>query len=122
MPAAIFQQALFKFQLVASIETKKEIETVLNRKKFDQWRDFDDRMEWLKIYFENLSIVTPTVFFTNSIDPKDNKFLDVAVAAKASVIVCSDDHLLTLHPFREHGGNIEILTLQKFHEMYLLKK
>jgi putative PIN family toxin of toxin-antitoxin system len=32
-------------------------------------------------------------------DPKDNKFLDVAVAGKADVIVSGDQDLLTLHPF-----------------------
>lgn len=34
-------------------------------------------------------------------DPKDNKFLEVAVAGKADVIVSGDEDLLVLHPFRE---------------------
>ena len=32
-------------------------------------------------------------------DPKDNKFLEVAVAGKADVIVSGDQDLLVLHPF-----------------------
>lgn len=32
-------------------------------------------------------------------DPKDDKFLEVAVAGKADVIVSGDEDLLTLHPF-----------------------
>lgn len=33
-------------------------------------------------------------------DPRDNKFLEVAVAGKADVIVSGDSDLLVLHPFR----------------------
>ena len=33
-------------------------------------------------------------------DPKDDKFLEVAVTAKADVIVTGDEDLLVLHPFR----------------------
>ena len=32
-------------------------------------------------------------------DPKDNKFLEVAVAGKADVIISGDQDLLVLHPF-----------------------
>ena len=33
-------------------------------------------------------------------DPKDNKFLELAVSAKASCIITGDKDLLELHPFR----------------------
>ena len=33
-------------------------------------------------------------------DPKDNKFLEAAIAARADVIVTGDADLLALHPFR----------------------
>lgn len=120
-PALILKQAILCFQLVASPQTKHELEDVLKRSKFDKWQTFDFRMVWLNDYLENLEIHIPKRFFTNSADPKDNKFLDIAVESNASAIVCSDDHLLTLNPFREHGGNIDILTLRKFHELYLLR-
>jgi predicted nucleic acid-binding protein len=32
-------------------------------------------------------------------DPKDDKFLEVAVAGRADVIVSGNEDLLTLHPF-----------------------
>jgi putative PIN family toxin of toxin-antitoxin system len=121
-PAFIIKQAILRFQLVASPQTKNELEDVLKRDKFNKWQTFDFRMAWLEAYLRNLEMYTPTQFFTNSIDPKDNKFLDVAVESNASAIICSDDHLLTLHPFKEHGGIIELLTLRKFHELYLLDK
>jgi len=43
-------------------------------------------------------------------DPKDNKYLELAVAANASCIVTGDQDLLVLNPFR----NIPILTSADF--------
>ena len=43
-------------------------------------------------------------------DPKDDKFLDVALTGEAQLIVTGDQDLLALHPF--HG--IEILTPTAF--------
>ena len=33
-------------------------------------------------------------------DPKDNKFLELAVSGQANLIISSDNDLLVLHPFR----------------------
>ncbi|WP_459868116.1 putative toxin-antitoxin system toxin component, PIN family [Endothiovibrio diazotrophicus] len=33
-------------------------------------------------------------------DPKDNKFLELAVAGGASALITGDQDLLALHPFR----------------------
>ena len=120
-PASIYKQALLRCQLVASQETKTEIHAVLSRKKFDAWRPLAVRMAWVNAYFENIGLYAPTERFTNCIDPKDNMFLDVAVAAGASVIVCSDDDLLRLHPFKAHGQHIDILTLRDFQRLYLFE-
>jgi len=43
--------------------------------------------------------VTPTRSITACRDPKDNKFLEVAVAGQAEVLVTGDEDLLVLHPF-----------------------
>ncbi|MEM7127269.1 MAG: putative toxin-antitoxin system toxin component, PIN family [Chloroflexota bacterium] len=43
-------------------------------------------------------------------DPKDNKFLEVAVAGQADAVVSGDDDLQSLHPFR----SISILTPADF--------
>ncbi|BBE51205.1 hypothetical protein OYT1_ch1660 [Ferriphaselus amnicola] len=39
-------------------------------------------------------------------DPRDNKFLALAIVSNADVIVSSDDDLLSLNPY----GNILVLT------------
>ena len=119
VPADIFKQTLLRYQLVASTATKNEIETVLKRKKFDAWRTLDSRMAWLNEYFQNIAEYVPLQHFTDSIDPKDNMFLDIAVASNASAIVCSDPHLLNLHPFHADGAKIDILNLRDFKALYL---
>jgi len=48
-------------------------------------------------------------------DPKDGKFLELAVAAKADVLVSSDVHLLEMHPFR----GVQILQLADFKRQIL---
>jgi len=47
-------------------------------------------------------------------DPKDNKFLELAVAAGASCIVSGDQDLLTLHLF----DNIPILSPADFLKLF----
>lgn len=44
--------------------------------------------------------VDPGIEITACRDPRDNKFLELAVAAKAACIVTGDNDLLALHPFR----------------------
>ena len=43
---------------------------------------------------------TPVEKVTGCRDPKDNKHLQLALAARADVIVSSDNDLLVLHPWR----------------------
>ncbi|GAB4532851.1 MAG: putative toxin-antitoxin system toxin component, PIN family [Anaerolineae bacterium] len=57
--------------------------------------------------------VTPQEHITACRDPKDNKFLEVAVAGKADIIVTGDEDLLALHPF----AGIPILSSAAFLQM-----
>jgi predicted nucleic acid-binding protein len=43
-------------------------------------------------------------------DAKDNKFLALALAAEADALICSDDDLLVMHPWR----GIAIVTPAEF--------
>ena len=45
-------------------------------------------------------------------DPKDNKFLELAICGKADFIITGDDDLLDLDPFRE----LRIITPRDFLE------
>jgi uncharacterized protein len=45
--------------------------------------------------------VEPTERIAACRDPKDDKFLEVAVAGKADALATGDEDLLTLHPFQD---------------------
>jgi predicted nucleic acid-binding protein len=55
-------------------------------------------------------LVVVTDIVTDCRDPKDNKFLELALSGQATHIVSGDEDLLVVHPF--HG--ILILTPQAF--------
>jgi putative PIN family toxin of toxin-antitoxin system len=85
---------------------------VLSRKQFRRYfSDEDIRMfgavitktaEWIEVGGE----------IKECRDPKDNKFLEVAVSGGASHLVTGDSDLLALHPFR----GVQIIAPQKFLE------
>ena len=45
-------------------------------------------------------LVRPTVLFADCRDPKDDKYLELALEAGAETITSSDDDLVVLHPWR----------------------
>jgi uncharacterized protein len=114
-PAHIFRRALLHFELVATPQTLAELAQVLGRPKFDTWRPHQVRMAWLQHYVANVVEYQPKNQVKDCRDPKDNKFLDAALAASANVIVSSDNDLLVLHPY----GDIDVLNLQEFRQKYL---
>jgi putative PIN family toxin of toxin-antitoxin system len=87
--------------LLASDATLQELGDVLGRPKFDPYISRADRAEFI----QRLSGVTRVVPILRKIsacrDPRDDKFLDVAVAGDARAIITGDKDLLALHPF--HG-------------------
>ena len=54
--------------------------------------------------------IEPTEAIAECRDPKDNKYLELAVAGQAECIITGDQDLLVLHPFK----GIDILTVQEF--------
>ncbi len=50
----------------------------------------------------------------NHVDPKDNKFLELALAGNATCIITGDKDLLVLNPFR----NIQIISPKEFLEQF----
>ncbi len=58
------------------------------------------RADLLGQFHAAAAVVVPTVSVTDCRDSKDNKYLELALAAKAVTIVSSDDDLLVLHPWR----------------------
>jgi putative PIN family toxin of toxin-antitoxin system len=102
---------LDKGRLVISEPALQEFTDVIVRKKFDKYFSDDaERLEAIDKIEKNAVIFFPKEIITSCRDPKDNKFLELAVAAGASCIITGDKDLLILHPFR----NIPVLNAADF--------
>ncbi|HVS93050.1 MAG TPA: putative toxin-antitoxin system toxin component, PIN family [Mucilaginibacter sp.] len=97
-------------EVVFSDATFSEFTQVLFRPKFDKYLTDERRLQTIaKLKADTLRYNVLTVL-TVCRDPKDNKFLELAVDSKAACIITGDKDLLILHPFRE----ISILTASEF--------
>jgi len=118
-PDSIPRQALLtaaaSATLCASPATMAELERVLMRDKFDRYLDPSARREFLELYRRHARLFNVTAAEEAALpqpcrDPRDNKFLALAVYCAADALVSSDDDLLVLHPYQ----GIPILTPKEF--------
>jgi uncharacterized protein len=86
------------FALSAAVDT--EIAEVLDRPKFAGAIPLARRQRVLEILRRAAVWFEPLVRVTECRDPKDDKYLELALAAGAETIVSSDDDLLVLDPWR----------------------
>lgn len=93
-----------------SEETLTELSDVLSWTKFDRYVSREDRQHFLRLLGGITRVISITQQVAACRDPKDDKFLDVALSGKAHMILTEDRDLLELHPF--HG--IEILSPASF--------
>ena len=110
VPRQAFDRALEHGTLLMSSATVAELNAVLRRPRFDTYVHEDERLEFLAILLRDVELVEVTAVVTDCRDPKDNKFLELALNGKATHIVSGDEDLLVLHSFR----GIPILTPQGF--------
>jgi len=86
------------FALSAAVEA--EIVEVLDRPRFARAIPSERRDHILGVVREAAVWFEPGVHIVDCRDPKDDKYLELALAAGAEIIVSSDDDLLVLHPWR----------------------
>ncbi len=99
--------------LLLSQEVEDEYRDVLFRPKFDRYVSIERRRRILDIILMSAQTIEPTNIVRECIDLKDDKYLTLAAAGNADVIVSSDvHHLLSMHPWR----GISILSPAKFLE------
>lgn len=101
VPAQALEYARTHFKIAVSTETLTELTKVLSRDYLARYRTVDERETFLVLYSELSEIIAITEHVTDCRDPKDNKFLDLALAANARILVSSDSDLLVLHPYRD---------------------
>lgn len=99
--AKAFDQVLNLGKIAISSSTIEELKEVLYRMKFDKYFLDNERAVLIDKIKKNSKLFLPTETITACRDSKDNKFLELAVAANASCLITGDKDLLILHPFRD---------------------
>lgn len=99
-PAQALEKAVTKAQLVATMETLRELIEKLHPPKFDRYVRRERRDALLERVASLVEIIDVLQPIRASRDPKDDKFLEAAVNGRADVIVTGDKDLLDLNPFR----------------------
>jgi putative PIN family toxin of toxin-antitoxin system len=104
LPRSVPRQAFDRVQeqgkILISVATVTELNEVLRRSRFDKYVQEAQRLEFLAVLIREAELVDVTEVVTECRDPKDNKFLELAVSGKATCIISGDEDLLVLHPFR----------------------
>lgn len=110
VPRQVVDLAFARGSVLASADTIGELDEVLRRPKFNRYLREEERFLFLAAFIRDATVVQVTERLAECRDPKDDKFLELAVSGNATCIVSSDDDLLVLNPFR----GVAILTPQEF--------
>jgi len=100
VPGLAVERAWIETQPLISVPAWRELHAVLNRAKFARYVQPPTVRTFLRKVFEvseKISIPTP---IRACRDPRDDKFLELAVHGQAGVLITGDEDLLALHPFR----------------------
>lgn len=96
VPAQAVRKALHTGIILVSMETLSELADVLARPKFDPYVSITDRQQFLLTLGRVAERVTTTRKVQACRDPKDDKFLELAVNGQADILVTGDSNLLVL--------------------------
>jgi putative PIN family toxin of toxin-antitoxin system len=112
IPGQCVSYAFRNGKVLTSAQTMEELASVLVYPKFDRYVSMDERKKFIR-YISRTSFRIPIIYPVHACrDPKDDKFLELAVNGEADMIVSGDDDLLMLNPFR----GIKILSPLSFLE------
>lgn len=113
-PARALNIAVLWYQLVLSDETLAELERVIHRAALDKYRPLVTRVDFLA-KLRAAAVLHPVTQPVQACrDPNDDKFLALALSARAPAIVSSDPDLYLMNPFQ----TVEILTPRAFVERH----
>ena len=110
IPAQAVRRATASGELLVSLETLEELESVLSRPKFEIYLTLSERLEFFDTLRLTATFVESVVPISACRDPKDDKFLALALTGHADFILSGDQDLLSLHPFR----SIDILNPRQY--------
>jgi putative PIN family toxin of toxin-antitoxin system len=109
-PGQALRRALKQGEVLLSPATLEELAEVLQREKFDRYVTAAEREEFLEAFVERAILIEPTEEIRMCRDPKDDKFLELAVSGGATYLISGDKDLRSLPPFR----GIAIVTAAEF--------
>ena len=89
-----------KFTVVVTSDILDEYFQVINRPKFKLKQETIDKITRYLYQFSEFVVPEEQIRVIEA-DPKDDKFLEAAVAGKVDFIVSGDNHLLDLKEFRK---------------------
>jgi putative PIN family toxin of toxin-antitoxin system len=96
-----FNKAGQEGQLLLSMAVIVELNDVLKREKFNKYLTESERLGFLNILVHEAELIQISEPISECRDPKDDKFLELAVNGQADAIISGDQDLLVLNPFRE---------------------
>lgn len=109
-PGQAFRNALQSGQILLSLPALEEIAEVISREKFERYVTPEERDEFLQALVRRARFIEPDAQIRICRDPKDDKFLELAISGAADFIISGDDDMLALSPFR----GMEIITPDDF--------
>jgi uncharacterized protein len=112
-PRHALDRALQEGKVLVSFAVLAELHEVLSRKRFRRYINEVDVRSFLAALARETQWVDADVQIQACRDPKDDKFLELAVSGQATHIVTGDADLLALNPFR----GVKILAPHRFLEI-----
>lgn len=109
-PARSFFTVLREGEVIVSADVVSEVSEVLGREKFRRYVTEEQRERFLQGLLRDTTLVEIQETIRVCRDPKDDKFLELAVNGGADCVVSGDDDLLVLNPFR----GVDVLTPSDF--------
>lgn len=97
--------------VICSAQTTLELSETLKKEKFDKFfKSKYERDLFIHLFAKQARQIEVNHRVEVCRDPKDNKYLELALSGKADVIITGDQDLLVLNPFE----NIRIVTPFEF--------
>lgn len=102
-PRQVLDRVFQEGKVLLSFAPLAELYDVLHRKQFRRYIDEGDARSFIAAVARESEWIDVNVPINACRDPKDNKFLEVAVNGKATHLITGDADLLVLNPFQAFG-------------------
>ncbi len=105
-------------QMLLSPSIINELDDVLRRPRLEKYLNEKERIHFLTSVVHTAHVIETSETIIASRDPKDNKYLELALSGQAACIITGDKDLLDLNPYR----GIAIVTPREFLDASLQKR